>query len=112
MRRLVCRSFGTRDGIAVEDGPTPAPGPDEVSIRITAANVAFVDRLIVRGGYQVRPPLPFTPGAVAAGEVLEVGPGVGHLHPGTRVVVLKSDYGTWATHVVAPSRCVVQIPSG
>jgi NADPH2:quinone reductase len=112
MRRLVCRSFGTRDGIAVEDGPRPVPGPDELLIRVTAANVAFVDRLIVRGGYQVRPPLPFTPGAVGAGEVLEVGSRVTHLHPGTRVVVLKGDYGTWATHVVAPSRSVVQIPSG
>jgi NADPH2:quinone reductase len=112
MRRLVCRSFGTRDGIAVEDGPRPVPGPDELLIRVTAANVAFVDRLIVRGGYQLRPPLPFTPGAVGAGEVLEVGSRVTHLHPGTRVVVLKGDYGTWATHVVAPSRSVVQIPSG
>jgi NADPH:quinone reductase len=112
VRRLVCRSFGTRDGIAVEDAPTPAPGRGEVLIRITAANVAFVDRLIVRGGYQVRPPVPFTPGAVGAGEVVEVGSGVGHLHPGTRVVVLKSDYGTWATHIVAPARSVVQIPSG
>src|SRR5690348_13057947 len=112
MRRLVCRSYGTRDGITVEDAPMPAPGPGELVIRITAANVAFVDRLIVRGGYQVRPPLPFTPGAVGAGEVVEVGPGVGHLHPGTRVVVLKSDYGTWATHIVAPARSVVQIPSG
>jgi NADPH2:quinone reductase len=112
MRRLVCRSFGTRDGIAVEDGTPPVPGPDELLIRVTAANVAFVDRLIVRGGYQVRPPLPFTPGAVGAGEVLEVGSRVTHLHPGTRVVVLKGDYGTWATHVVAPSRSVVQIPSG
>jgi NADPH2:quinone reductase len=28
------------------------------------------------------------------------------------VVVLKGDYGTWATHVVASSRSVVQIPSG
>jgi NADPH2:quinone reductase len=112
VRRLVCRSFGTREGIAVEDGPVPAPGPGELLIRVTAANVAFVDRLIVRGGYQLRPPLPFTPGAVGAGEVVEVGPGVAHLHPGTRVVVLKSDYGTWATHIVAPSRSVVQIPSG
>jgi NADPH2:quinone reductase len=112
VRRLVCRSYGTRDGITVEDAPMPAPGPGELLIRITAANVAFVDRLIVRGGYQVRPPLPFTPGAVGAGEVVEVGPGVGHLHPGTRVVVLKSDYGTWATHIVAPARSVVQIPSG
>ena len=66
----------------------------------------------MRGGYQVRPPLPFTPARCGAGEAVEVGPGVTHLHPGTRVVVLKSDYGTWATHVVAPARSVVQIRQG
>jgi NADPH2:quinone reductase len=110
MQHVVCRSFDGGDGVAVESTPIPEPGPGEVLIRTTAANVSFVDRLIVRGGYQVRPPVPFTPGAVGAGEVLEAGEGVTHLSPGTNVVVLKSGYGTWATHVVAPAWAVVPIP--
>ena len=110
MQRVVCRSFGTSDGVVVESAPIPEPGPGEVLIRTTAANVSFVDRLIVRGGYQVRPPLPFTPGAVGAGEVVETGDGVTHLTPGTSVIVLKSGYGTWATHVMAPAWAVVPIP--
>ena len=110
MQQLVCRSFDGGHGVAVESAPIPAPGPGEVLIRTTAANVSFVDRLIVGGGYQVRPPVPFTPGAVGAGEVLEAGDGVTHLSPGTSVVVLKSQYGTWATHVVAPAWAVVPIP--
>ena len=110
MQRLVCRSFTAADGIAVETAPIPEPGPGEVLVRTTAANVSFVDRLIVRGGYQVRPPLPFTPGAVGAGVVVEAGDGVTHLAPGTSVVVLKSGYGTWATHLVAPAWAVVPIP--
>ena len=109
MQRVVCRSFDT-DGVVVESAPVPEPGPGEVLVRTTAANVSFVDRLIVRGGYQVRPPLPFTPGAVGAGEVIEAGDGVTHLAPGTTVVVLMSAYGTWATHVVAPAWAVVPIP--
>ena len=112
MERVVCRSFGDADGdgVVVESAPIPEPGPGEVLVRTTAANVSFVDRLIVGGGYQVRPPLPFTPGAVGAGEVVEVGDGVSHLTPGTSVVVLLSGYGTWATHVVAPAWAVVPIP--
>ena len=110
MRSLVCRSFAD-DGWVVRTAPDPAPGADEVLIAIRAANVAFVDRLIVRGRYQVRPPLPFTPGVVAAGEVVRAGERVTHLAPGTRVVVLKSDYGAWASHVVAPAWQVVPIPS-
>lgn len=110
LQRVVCRSFGTGDGVVVESAPIPEPGPGEVLIRTTAANVSFVDRLIVRGGYQVRPSLPFTPGAVGAGEVVETGDGVSHLTAGTNVVVLKSGYGTWATHVLAPAWAVVPIP--
>jgi NADPH:quinone reductase len=111
MRRLVCTSFNPEDGLVVESAPDPVPGPDEVLVGLAAANVAFVDRLIVRGGYQVRPPLPFTPGVVGAGEVIEAGERVTHLRPGTRVVVLKSDYGAWASHVVAPAWAIVPIPS-
>lgn len=111
MKRVVCRAFGTGDGVVVEKAPVPDPGPRDVLIRIGAANVSFVDRLITRGGYQVRPPLPFTPGAVGAGEVITAGVEVTHLRAGTRVAVLKSSYGTWATHVVAPAWAVVPIPS-
>lgn len=111
MRHLVCRAFGTEDGLAVETAPDPTIGPGEVLIRMTAANVAFVDRLIVRGGYQVKPPVPFTPGVVAAGEVIAHAPDVRHLSEGTAVVLLKSDYGAWATHVVVPAWAVVPIPS-
>ena len=111
MQRVVCRSFDpSGGGVGVEAAAVPEPGPGEVLIRITAANVSFVNRLIVRGGYQVRPPVPFTPGAVGAGEVLEAGDGVTHLTPGTNVVVLMSAYGTWATHAVAPAWAVVPIP--
>ena len=53
MKRVVCRSFGTSDGVVVESAPIPEPGPGEVLIRTTAANVSFVDRLIVGGGYFV-----------------------------------------------------------
>jgi NADPH2:quinone reductase len=111
MKRLICHEFGTSNGVTVESADDPTCGPGEVLIRTTAANVAFVDRLIVKGGYQVKPPTPFTPGVVAAGEVLETGPDVTHLAPGTRVVVLKSDYGAWSTHVVVPVWAVVPIPS-
>ena len=82
MKRVVCRAFGTPDGVVVEKAPVPEPGPHDVLVRTTAANVSFVDRMIVGGRYQVRPPLPFTPGAVGAGEVVEAGSQVTHLTPG------------------------------
>ena len=38
--------------------------------RVRAANINFPDALLCRGQYQVRPPLPFTPGVEICGEVL------------------------------------------
>jgi NADPH2:quinone reductase len=110
MRRLICQSFDCEHGLSVESAPDPTPGADEVLLRVTAANVTFVDRMIVTGRYQVKPPLPFTPGAVGAGEVVAVGPGVREIVPGMRVVGLKPTYGLWASHAVMPAHGVAVIP--
>jgi NADPH:quinone reductase len=53
---------------------------------VLASPANFPDALLCRGLYQVRPPLPFTPGVEVCGEVLEVGDGVTGLEPGHRVV--------------------------
>jgi NADPH:quinone reductase len=112
MRHLVCRSFGTSDGLVIQAAPDPQPGPSEVLVSINASNIAFVDRLLVRGSYQFRPHVPFTPGVVGAGVVVATGPEVKHLQPGHRVAVLKADFGVWSTQVVVPADSVVQMPSG
>jgi len=112
MKRLVVRSFEGQNGVAVESAADPTPAAHEVLVRVSAANVTFVDRLIVTGRYQVKPPLPFTPGAVGAGEVVAVGPEVRDLEPGMRVVGLRSDYGFWASHTVVPQERVARIPEG
>ncbi|MGW6916451.1 NADPH:quinone oxidoreductase family protein [Kitasatospora sp. NPDC054939] len=53
------------------DVPRPVPGPGQLLVRVRAAAVNFPDALMVRGHYQVRPPLPFTPGVELCGEVVE-----------------------------------------
>ncbi|GAA4740718.1 hypothetical protein GCM10023199_19110 [Actinomycetospora chibensis] len=59
---MVCRAFGPVEDVEIVDGPDPVPGPGEVLVEVEAAGVGFVDALIVRAGYQLRPELPFTPG--------------------------------------------------
>ena len=91
MRRITCREFGPPDQLTLEEAPDPRPGPGEILVQVRAAGVSFVDGLIAGGKYQLKPPLPFTPGLVAAGEVLATGDGVTGLRAGDRVVGSKGD---------------------
>ncbi|MFJ3792253.1 NADPH:quinone oxidoreductase family protein [Kitasatospora sp. NPDC090091] len=59
-----------------EDVPAPVAAPGQLLVRVRAAAVNFPDALMVRGQYQVRPPLPFTPGVELCGEVVD-GPRAG-----------------------------------
>ena len=73
-------------GMALEDVPVPVPGAGQVLIRNRAVSLNFFDILQVQGKYQVKPALPFAPGAEVSGVVEAVGPGVTGLRPGDEVV--------------------------
>ncbi|HYN39041.1 MAG TPA: NADPH:quinone oxidoreductase family protein, partial [Rhodospirillales bacterium] len=60
---------------------------------------------IIAGRYQIKPPLPFSPGFEVAGEVLECAPGVTRCKPGDRVMAVL-DYGGFAEEVVANQESV------
>ena len=111
MRRVVCREFGPPERLVLEEAPDPEPGPGEVLIRVRAAGVSFVDGLIVAGLYQVKPPLPFTPGLVVAGEVAAAGADVPGLPAGSRVAGCWMGLGGYATHRVLPAEAVVPLPA-
>ncbi|RBY79563.1 NADPH:quinone oxidoreductase family protein [Geodermatophilus sp. TF02-6] len=112
MRRIVCREFGPVERLAPVEEPDSAPGPGEVVVAVEAAAVSFVDGLIVQGRYQVRPPLPHTPGSAVAGRVRSVGADVAAVSPGDRVVVLSMAGGGFATDLVAPASAVSPLPVG
>lgn len=109
MRALTCTAFDEPETLTVTEQPTPGPGPGEVLIRVHAASVNYPDALMVQGKYQVRPPLPFTPGAEAAGTVETVGEGVTHLKVGQRVAAFTGT-GAFATHLIAPAAATLPIP--
>ncbi|QHC24367.1 NADPH:quinone oxidoreductase family protein [Streptomyces sp. GS7] len=64
-----------REVMRLSEVPDPRPGPGQLLLGVRAANVNFPDALLCRGHYQVRPPLPFTPGVEICGEVLAAGEG-------------------------------------
>jgi NADPH2:quinone reductase len=85
MRAWQVRELGEpRDVLTLASVPDPEPGPGQVLVRVLGAAANFPDVLMCRGQYQVRPPLPFTPGIELCGEV--VGDGVNGVSTGDRVL--------------------------
>ncbi|MFJ6015793.1 NADPH:quinone oxidoreductase family protein [Streptomyces sp. NPDC092952] len=55
----------------LEETGVPEPGEGQVLVDVLAANINFPDALLCRGQYQVRPPLPFTPGVEICGRTAD-----------------------------------------
>ncbi|MEU9703641.1 NADPH:quinone oxidoreductase family protein [Streptomyces sp. NPDC047981] len=79
----------------------PTPGEGQLLLRVRAANVNFPDALLCRGQYQVRPPLPFTPGVEICGETED----------GRRVIATPAlPYGGFADYALADAAAVLPAP--
>jgi NADPH2:quinone reductase len=109
VRAVVCSEFAPIDQLTIEERPDPEPGPGKVVVAVRAAGVNFVDGLFVQGKYQIKPPLPFTPGGEVAGDVVSVGEGVTGISPGDRVLAM-SWLGGFASHVEVSAGAVVPMP--
>jgi NADPH2:quinone reductase len=72
--------------LSLSDVETPAPARGQVLVRVRAAALNFPDVLLCRGMYQIRPPLPFTPGVELCGEVVAVGGEVSGFAVGDRII--------------------------
>lgn len=84
-----------------EDAAPPEPGEGQVRLRVRAANVNFPDALLCRGQYQVRPPLPFTPGVEVCGETED----------GRRVIASPAlPYGGFAEYTLADAAALLPAP--
>ncbi len=111
MKAMLCREFGPIDNIAWTDVPTPACGPRQVRFRTSVATLGFMDALMVKGEYQIKPDLPYVPGSVSAGIVSEVGAEVRGIEPGQRVTA--SDHqGAFAEERVVNAETVLVTPAG
>ncbi|HZX96160.1 MAG TPA: NADPH:quinone oxidoreductase family protein [Myxococcales bacterium] len=111
MKALLCREYGPVERLAVEDVPSPRPGHGDVVIEVKASALNFPDALMVQGLYQVKPPLPFSPGMELAGIVKEVGEDVQGVHQGERVIASPGRGGFAQECVVAADR-VSPLPAG
>jgi NADPH2:quinone reductase len=103
------RVHAFEEGVRLETVPLPEPKFGEVRIRVQACGVSFVDLLLARGAYQVRPSLPYTGGSEFAGVVDALGKGVDDgLALGDRVSG-SSAGGVWAQYLCAPATALHSI---
>jgi NADPH2:quinone reductase len=95
----------------VADAPEPPPpGRNEVTVAVAHAALNFPDFLMLQGGYQYKPELPFTPGTEGSGTVIAAGPGADHLLG--QPVIIGARSGLMAQRVTLPASAVRPLPAG
>ena len=110
-RAALVRELGGPENLRIEQVERIALGANDVRVAIEACGVNFPDLLMVAGRYQLKPPLPFTPGTESSGTIIEVGSAV----PSTRVderVITRHRLGGYADEVVLNADATLPLPDG
>lgn len=108
MRLIEAENLDSIDSYRMVERDTPVPGKGQALIRVKACGVGYVDALVALGKYQVKPPLPHTPGMEIAGVIEALGEDTGALKVGQRVLA-QAPGGFAEAAVVAPA-LIVPIP--
>jgi NADPH2:quinone reductase len=111
MKALLCTAFGPIEQLAIQEIPNPRPGPGQVLLDVKASSLNFPDALMVQGLYQVKPPLPFSPGTEMAGVVVETGSDVQDFKPGDRVIAIAG-WGGFAEECAVDAGRLIPLPEG
>ena len=106
---MLCKSFDGIKALTVGEAPEPHPAPDEVLVDVHAASVSYMDYLMICGGYQMRPSLPYVPGTDAAGVVAACGEKVKRFRPGDRVAC-ENWFGGFAERMTAKASKTARLP--
>jgi NADPH:quinone reductase-like Zn-dependent oxidoreductase len=88
MKAWEIRDDGGIDALTLVERGAPRPGPGEVLVRLRASSLNYRDLSTVLDPLSRGLKLPLIPNSDAAGEVVEVGPGVTRLKAGDRVMGL------------------------
>lgn len=109
MQAVIADELGPPESYSLRELPTPAPSAGQVRVRVVAASLGYFDALLARGGYQIRPPVPFCPGSEFAGTIDAVGEGVAGFAPGDRVFGAGFG-GTLAEYHCADAASLMRVP--
>jgi NADPH2:quinone reductase len=111
MKALLCTEFGPLEKLTIQEIPNPSPGPGQVLLDVKASSLNFPDVLMAQGLYQVKPPLPFSPGTEMAGVVVEIGVDVQGVKTGDRVIAMPG-WGGFAEECAVDAGRLIPLPEG
>lgn len=109
-RGITCVAFGPVRDLQWLPQKRRELGPEDVRVSVRAASVGFMDNLMVRGLYQLKPELPYVPGACGAGLVSEIGHRVTEVVVGERVSFLNY-FGAFSEEIVTDEASLVRLPA-
>jgi NADPH2:quinone reductase len=86
--------------------PIPEPHASQVLIKVDAFGLNFADMMARTGHYRDAPKIPFVPGYEVVGRIAKLGPAVGDLSVGQRVVAFTR-FGGYAQYACTTRQAVV-----
>ena len=107
-RAVTIHAYGGPDVLTFEEFEVGRPGPGHVRIAQKAIGINYID-VYQRTGLYKLPQLPAVLGLEGAGEVIEVGSGVGDLKVGDRVAYAGCP-GAYSEERLAPAERMVKLP--
>jgi NADPH:quinone reductase len=111
MRYVATRESGAADVMHIATGPVPAPGPDDVLIKVAYAGVNRPDILQRAGSYAPPPGASPVMGLEVSGEIVAIGAAVTQWRVGDVVCALTPG-GGYAEYCAAPAAHCLPIPAG
>jgi NADPH2:quinone reductase len=103
------KELGDPSAVAVSEIDDREPSAHEVKVRVHGVGIGYFDGLLVKGEYQMKPPLPFVPGSSLSGIVESVGASVEGLSRGDHVAGFNL-LGGLAEYACLPGNFVFKIP--
>jgi NADPH2:quinone reductase len=107
MKKVVVSRSGGPEVLEIVDAEIPKPKAGEVTVRVEAAGINYLD-VYQRSG-SVGTPTPFAPGFEGVGRVVDIGEGVAGLKTGSRIAWINS-LGSYAEQVALPVEQAIVIP--
>jgi NADPH:quinone reductase len=101
---------GGPEVLTYEDISVPAPGPGQIRVKQYGCGINYTDVYFRSGMYPPPGGLPFIVGSEAAGEVVDVAPGVSEFKRGDRVTYVTGP-GCYTEERLVPADRAVKLPA-